>query len=125
MIFALHAKGLRNLSGHICRNAAAMTPMIMAEISKIVDFTSEFQLVCFVAMLLGFFLLSRKSYLVPVAVRGKNGFDPKKQFQRKDFRFGKYTILANIKWSKMLQNADRRLEIPLLPLVSNMPYLLV
>ena len=114
----LHLWGLGNLSKEVKRRAKAMTPQFLYEIDKIVNFEDETQLVCFVALLVGFFLLLRKSNLIPDNLTGKKSFDPQKQFQRKDLRLGQRTILADIKWSKMQQKSGKALQLPLLLLVS-------
>ena len=114
----LTLKGFSNMSKHVKRQAEAMTPQMLMQIAKLVNYKSTFETVCFVALLTGFFLLLRKSNLVPNSMTGKTGFNPCKQFQHKDLRLGHKTILADIKWSKTLQNSGRRLQLPLLPLVA-------
>ena len=52
-----------------------MTPKLLLEISKIVKLQDLRQMVCFTALLSGFFLMLRKSNMVPNAMSGVNGFD--------------------------------------------------
>ena len=73
-------------------------------------------MVSFTAILIGFFLMLRKSNLVPDSMTGDNGFDQAKQLQRKYVRLGRKTCIFDIKWSKTNQNRCK-LQLPLLPLV--------
>ena len=91
--------------------------MLMA-IHELLNEKDLTQVVCYVALLTGFYLLLRKINLVPVFMTGKTGFDGNKQFQRKDLRIGSRTILADIKWSKTLQKTGCQLQLPLLLLMT-------
>ena len=114
----LQLRGLKNLSEKVVKRAQAMTPQMLKSIHDKVNFTDEFEMVCFVALLVGFFLLLRKSNLIPDSMTGKKGFDGNKQLQRQDLRLGKKTILVDIKWSKTIQKSGRVLQLLLLPLMS-------
>ena len=76
----LQLKGLQNLSEHVKKQAEVMTPQMLLEISKIVNYSKINEVVCFVALLTRFFLLLRKSNLVPVAMMGKTRFNGEKQY---------------------------------------------
>ena len=91
----LELKGLNNLSQAVVKRANPMTPEILLKISQKVDVNNQLEMVCFVAILVGFFLLLRKSNLIPDNLTGKKAFDANKQFQRKDLRIGDKTILAD------------------------------
>ena len=114
----LELKGLKNTSGHIKRQAKCMTPQLLRSIHNKVNFKDETEMVCFVALLTGFFLLLRKSNMVPISMSGKTGFDPQKQFRRCDFKLGQKTVLVDVRWSKTIQKSGRILQLPLLPLVN-------
>ena len=109
-------KGLQNMAGHVLKQAEAMTPVLLYEISKKVKYSDPREMVSFVACLVAFFLMLRKSNLVPDCMTGENGFDGTKQLQRGDVRLGRSTAIVNIKWSKTNQKG-RKLQLPILPLV--------
>ena len=113
----LQLRGLQNLSDHVKNQAQIMTPQMLLEISKIVNYKDVHQVVCFVALLTGFYLLLRKSNLVPVSMMGKTGFHGSRQLQRQDLRIGTKTIIVDLKWSKTRQKTGKILQLPLLPLV--------
>ena len=114
----LHFKGLKRVSGHVKKQAKAMTPQVLIKIAELVNYKDTKQLVCFVALLMGFFLLLCKSNLVPNAMNEKNRFNPKMQLQCKGLRIGHRIILVKLKCTKTIQYGQRSLELPLLPLVS-------
>ena len=111
-------KGLVNLSDHVIRRAEAMTPQLLFKISKLVDRTNKRQVACFTAILMGFFLLLRKSNMVPDSRYGKRGFDKDKQFVRKDLQVGSRTVLVDLRWTKTLQKKGESIKLPLLPLMN-------
>ena len=87
----LELRGIKNLSPHMVRQANCITPQILIKIATVVEFKDDKEMVCFVALLTGFYLLLRKSNLVPETMTGKKVFDGKKQLQRKDLRIGEKT----------------------------------
>ena len=115
----LQLKGLHNISGKVTKQAEVMTPQMLLKIAKLIDPHNVKEVVSFTALLTGFYLLLRKSNLVPTNMTGKKGFDPDKQLQRRDLRIGDITILVDLKWTKTVQNTGRKLQLPLLPLVSD------
>ena len=95
-----------------------MTPQILLNTHQFVDIHHEFEVTCFTALLTGFFLLLRKSNLIPDNQTGKKGFDPAKQLQRGYLKIGHKTIVVDIKWSKAIQRNGQILQLPLLPLMT-------
>ena len=114
----LQLKGLNNLSNTIRKKAEVMTPQILHNIHQLVDIHDEFEVTCFTALLTSFFLLLRKSNLIPDNQTSKKGFDPTKQLQRGYLKIGRKTIVVDIKWSKAIQRNGQILQLPLLPLMT-------
>ena len=114
----LHLKGLANLSDYVVKQAEPMTPDLLLKISKLVNKSNKKEVACFTAVLVGFFLLLRKSNMVPDAREGRNGFDQNKQFVRKDLQVGNNTVLVNLRWTKTLQDRQKSIKLPLLPLMN-------
>ena len=75
-----------------------------------VDFNHPIQVAAWVAVVLGFHLLLRKSNLVPITALE---FSPLHQLVCKDIHFHRGLILVNIRWSKSFQIGNR-VTIPLL-----------
>ena len=73
---------------------------------------SAIEVLCYIALLIGFYLFLRRSNL---AAESMDKFNPKEQLTRKDvFKMGKLTVV-DIKWSKMNQYREKELIIPLIP----------
>ena len=70
MALKLHLKGLTNISKHVLKQAEPMTPQFLIKMSKLVNKNDAKQVTAFTAILVGFFLLLRKSNLVPNAAKG-------------------------------------------------------
>ena len=114
----LELKGLANLSNKVKRKANAMTPQIRMKIYRHVKFSDTTEMVCYTALLTGFYLLLRKSNLIPENFTGIKSFDPDKQLQRRDLKIGRKMVLVDIKWSKTIKKTGRPLQLPLLPLMT-------
>ncbi len=87
-----------------------MTPSLLKQIAALV--TDDFSVVCYTALLIGFYLFLRKSNLVPDS---KRFFDPRKQLTRASLAHTNGIFLVTIHWTKTLQTGDRDLKLPLLP----------
>ena len=107
-------QGLKRVMDHELKQAAAITPEILLRMSKVVDYTSQVDMVAWVATLVGFTMFLRKSNLVPDT---HTTFDPNMQFRRQDFNLtGPSTVMmAEITWAKNLQFKQKILRIPVLP----------
>ena len=114
----LQLKGLKNISKKVKKQAKSMTPQLLKDMAKLVQKDSPLQFVSFTAILTGFYLLLRKSNLVPDSITGKGQFNGSKQLQRQDLKLGKRTILVDIKWTKTQQKMGKPLQLPILPLVT-------
>lgn len=97
---------------HPVRQAEPMTPSMLRAIYNHVDLSSVTDIVCYTALLVGFYLFLRKSNLVP---ESRTSFNPKKQLTRADVQIGENMVLVIIKWSKTIQYQEKELLLPLLP----------
>ena len=111
-LYKLTVKGIRREKGHVVRQACAMTPDVLVAMSAVVDVSQGDQLAAWVAILCGFYLLFRKSNLVPDTC---TGFNPCHQMARQNLVRLKDCYIARVYWSKTIQFNDKCLEIPLLP----------
>lgn len=105
-------RALKKELAHPIKQAVPVTPKLLQDIYEMVDLTKIYDIVCYTALLVGFYLFLRKSNLVPDSV---SSFDPQKQLTRADIQMGKNIILVIIKWSKTIQYKEKELILPLLP----------
>ena len=107
----LFLKGLSRLHPHAVKQAALITPSILRDIHKYLDRHNNLHTACWAAFLLAFFLMLRKSNLVPSSLAK---FDASKQLARKDILLCDFGLLVRISWSKTNQFGKRLLKIPIL-----------
>ena len=109
----MFTQGLKRVMDHEVKQAEPITPETLI-LSRVVDYTSQVDMVAWVATLVGFTMFLRKSNLVPDTMVT---FDPQKQFRRKDINvLGPCTpMMAEITWSKTIQFKQRVLRVPILP----------
>lgn len=88
---------------HPIKQAEPVTPELLRA-----DHT---RMVCFTALLVGFYLFLCKSNLVP---DGEKKFDPQKQLTRADVQIGGTMALVVIRWSKTIQYREKELLLPLM-----------
>ena len=94
--------------GGTCQKGSAGDPTLV----EVVDLSSLVETLCYVALLIGFYLFLCKSNQVPDMLHGFNG---KEQLTRQDvWQHGKLTMF-DIKWSKANQYRQRNLLLPLIP----------
>lgn len=105
-------RGVKVLKKHVPTKAAVMTPGILLKIHDLFDLTSANDCTYWALFTLAFFLLARKSNLVPDSV---TKFDGSKQLTRGDFKITPDSLNVTLKWSKT--NQAGRLEI--FPLLKN------
>ena len=98
-------RGVARSKQHVPKKAAPITPQIFKEMFCFLDMRQEFDIVCWCAILLMFFLMARKSNLLPNSV---NGFDSQKQLIRQDIEVLDDMLIVNIKWSKTRQYGHSR-----------------
>lgn len=102
--------GVKRLLAHQVQQAEPITPQILREISELVDKSVEKQVVCFTALVVGFYLFLRSSNLTS---RTQTSFDPQKNLTRNDIRMAENVGLIEIRWSKTIQFLQRKLLVPL------------
>lgn len=109
-ILNLSFKGIAKLNPHCVKQAEAMTPEILIQISKVLNFSDKSDLVYWCLFLFAFFLLARKSNLVPTTAKDlslKHCL-----FRENVTDFGNY-LMVNFKWTKTIQTGERILSLPL------------
>ena len=95
-------QGLKRVMDHEVKQAAPITPEILLRMSRVVDYTSQIDMVAWVATLIGFTMFLHKSNLVPDSMVN---FNPQMQFRRMDFNITHpaSVMMAEITWAKNLQ----------------------
>lgn len=106
----LSLKGLSKLKLHMVKQAEPMTPQILKRIYHVLDTSSTEDTVYWCLFLFAFFLLARKSNLVPTS---KNDLSNPKFLLRKDIEVVESDLLVNMKWTKTIQQGERVLKTPL------------
>ena len=109
-VYQLTVQGIRREKGHMTKQAAPMTPELLTHIYELVDFTDPRQVSSYIALVIGFLTLFRKSNLV---ADSDVKFDPVKTLSRGNFIRLKDCYLCRVYWSKTNQFGDRCLDIPL------------
>ena len=106
----LTLRGLRKKNTHVPRQAAPITPSLLERMHDKLDFNIEEDRVFWVVSLTAFFLLFRKSNLVPDT---KWGFNAEQQLKWGDLSFKQDKIICSIRWTKTNQYKDEILTFPL------------
>lgn len=89
---------LRGFGNHAPKKkAASITPDILLEIQRTVDFSSALNSTIWCAFILAFFMMARKSSVAPDTTQN---FDTIKYLCRKDIYFSSYGIEVQLKYSK-------------------------
>ena len=110
-------QGIQRMSTHISKQAKPITPEILLKIHAKLDFQKIEDAVFWLVCLLAFYLLFRKSNLLPTTTRG---FNPSKQLKWSDIvNTGKYLVVG-IRWSKTDQ-FGRELKTYPLPIIPTSP----
>ena len=109
-IFQMTMSGLQRLNTHISKQAAPMTPKLLEQIHGQLDLNNVQDAVFWAVCIFGFFLLFRKSNLIPDT---KNGFDSSKQLSRGDVAFTQENIVVGIRWAKNMQFGRNLSTFPL------------
>ena len=106
--------GLKRVMQHTVKQAAPITPAILAKMSKVVNFKDKIEMIAWTAALLGFYMFLRKSNLVPDAM---DKFDALHQFRRADAHFLRLdrAMMFEIRWTKTIQFRQKILRVPVLP----------
>lgn len=107
--FKLLLRGLDRLHPHCPKQAMAMSPEILVELHRVSDMQDPLHVACWSAFLLAFFLMLRKSNLVPSSW---SKFDVNKHLARGSILVCGAGLLVTITWSKTNQFGRRILRVP-------------
>ena len=111
-LYQLTISSIRRDKGHVVRQALPLTPEILVKMCDWVNTEDGVQLYAWVAILSGFYLLFRKSNLVPDTC---TSFSAQRQLVQQNLVRMKDCYVARVFWSKTIQFNDRCLEVPMLP----------
>lgn len=106
----LTLKGLQRLNPYLPRKALPITPLILKQIYEFMDLNDTQDKTFWSLFLLAFFMMSRKSNLVP---NSEKEFDENKQLCRGDIIIENDVLIIILKWSKTIQFGQRKLRIPI------------
>lgn len=107
--------GIKRLLAHQIQQAQPITPTILRQISQLVRHNLPKEVVCFTALVVGFYLFLRSSNLT---CRTHGSFDPRRNLCRRDIRLSPHVALVHIKWSKSIQYFERQLLVPIVEVLS-------
>ncbi|CAG2202145.1 unnamed protein product [Mytilus edulis] len=103
-------RGLSRQNHHMPRRALPITPQILFQMYEFLDMSNPSDVTIWCCFLFAFFLMVRKSNLVPTSAKN---FDPHKQLCRKNVIVFSDYLLVRMEWSKTIQFGNRKLELPL------------
>ena len=113
VFYSLEAKlllrAIRRSKLHRVKQAAPITVEILLRLANVVDFSDPEQQVIWTAILIMFFAMLRSSNLVP---KSQSTFDSDKQLCKKDVILSSDIMVIAIRWSKVIQFAQREFHIP-------------
>ena len=114
-ILKMTMQGLSRMCQHIKKQAAPVTPDILEKIHAVLDFEKESDAVFWAVCVFAFFLLFRKSNLLPDTAAG---FNPDHQLARRDLVITDEHIIVGIRWAKNQQFSRQLMTYPL-PILKN------
>lgn len=109
-ILNLSLKGMAKLKPYCVKQAEALTPEILQQVVGCLDLKNVSDIVYCCLFLFAFFLLARKSNLVPSS---KKDILQKRFLLRKNVEDHGSFLVVNMKWTKTIQKGERVLQIPL------------
>lgn len=109
-ILSLSLKGIAKLHPYCLKQAEAITPKILLAIANILNFDNQTDLVYWCLFLFAFFLLARKSNLVPTS---RKDTQLKQYLLRQNVQDCKHYLIVSMNWTKTIQKGERILQIPL------------
>lgn len=104
-------RGLARDLHHMPRQSHPIDLDILLDIYQQLDLSCSQDLVMWSLLLLAFFLMARKSNLVP---NSKYTFDPQKQLTRADIKLHPKMLLVTLKWSKTNQFGNYLHRVPIM-----------
>jgi len=112
-ILNLTLKGIKRLNPHCVKQAAPISPLILSQIYGTLDFSCSEDIVYWCLFVFAFFLLARKSNLVPSS---KSDVKKNHCLFRKNVQYSGDNLVVCMNWSKTIQFGERKLWTPLLNL---------
>lgn len=109
----LSLKGLTRIKQHSVKQAEAISPLILCQIHGILDFDNSDDSVFWCLFLFAFFLVARKSNLVPTR---KADLEVKHFLLRGDVSTIGENLCVTFRWSKTIQFGQRLLQTPIIKL---------
>ena len=106
-------RGITRLKSHCVKQAEPITPRILHQIFLVLNMQDYDDMVYWCLFLFAFFLVARKSNLVPTTL--SDIANNKCLFHRNVLHCKDY-LLVTMNWSKVIQFGERKLETPLLRL---------
>ena len=103
-------KGLARKNPHLPNRALPITPQILLDIFSFKDTSTPNDAIIRCAFLYMFFLMARKSNIVPYSLAD---ISSEKQLIRQDVQVFHHSLVVRIKWAKTNQFGSRLLKIPL------------
>ena len=111
-LLSLTLRGIARNALHTPCRASPVTPDILRQISRVLDFeTDPISCTLFSAFLFKFFLMARLANIVP---RSGKCFDPSRNLTRSDVAANQHGLIVTFKCTKTIQFGERKLHIPLL-----------
>ena len=101
---------LRHTNMYMVKQAVRMTPQVLEKIYHKLKFKLEVDLVFWSALITAFFLLFRKSNLLP---NKKCGFKRKRWLCRDNIMFTDENVIVGIRWTKNKQSGNELFTFPL------------
>lgn len=113
-LLSLTLRGIARNALHTPRRAPPVTPYILYQMSRVLDFKHDpMSCALFCAFLFTFFLMARLANIVPSS---RNSFDPRRNLTRSDVVANEHGIIVTFRSTKTIQFGERQLHIPLLRL---------
>jgi hypothetical protein len=108
----LTLKGLARMNPHCPKQALPITPQILLRIFELLDILKPYDATFWCLFLHAFFLMFRKSNLVPNSVKQ---FDERKQLCTQNIKYdrSKGMLIFDICWSRTIQCGEKTLYMPL------------
>jgi len=103
-------KGIARSLAHTPKRATPMCPPTLLYLSQFFDFSSSYESSMWAVMVVGFFMFSRISNLLPPK---KGRFDRTKQLLKSDVKVSADSVIVLVKWSKVIQLSERLVTLPL------------
>ena len=106
--------GIKKTMEHTVKQAAPITPQLLLQISKVVNYKDKIEVITWTALLLGFYMFLRKSNLVPDVM---DKFDALHQFRRLDVNLLGLdkAMMCEVRWTTTMQSKGKVLRFRVLP----------